>query len=79
MATAGFVPAVPTINWSGVYAEPVSPLALTKPVKTQAWQSDFVNNLARSEAQRNPNANLRVQVNVAPKLTAELSSLHSNV
>ena len=79
LATAGFVPAVPTINWSGVYAEPVSPLALTKPVKTQAWQSDFVNNLARSEAQRNPNANLRVQVNVAPKLTAELSSLHSNV
>jgi hypothetical protein len=35
---------------------------------TPAWQDDFVNHLARSEAQRNPNASLKVQVDVAPKL-----------
>jgi hypothetical protein len=81
LASAGLASTGPNIDWSNLYAEPVQ--ALATPVaassKAQEWQADFVNQLALSEAERNPNANLRVQVAVAPKLKAELNTLHSHV
>jgi hypothetical protein len=75
----GLVPAVPMIDWSSLHADTTPQIVLPTPAKAPAWQSDFVNHLARSEAQRNPNASLRVQINVAPKVSANLSTLHSSV
>ena len=67
----------PTIDWSGAYAAPVLPASAAAKARAPSWQSDFVNHLARDQAQRNPNAGLRVQVGVSPKLSAGLGSLHS--
>jgi hypothetical protein len=59
----------PSIDWSATYGGPVVGTAPAAG-KTAKWQDDFVNHLARSEAQRNPNAGLRVQVDVSPKLNS---------
>ena len=79
-APAGqFMPAVaPIIDWSGSYAAVVANKAPPASSKSSAWQGDFVNHLARNEAQRNPNASLKVQINVAPKVSPNLSSLQSS-
>jgi hypothetical protein len=55
----------PAIAWSVDYDGVLLP-----PTPAAGWQQDFVSHLARSEAQRNPNAGLRVQVELAPKLAA---------
>ena len=60
--------AAPAIDWSANYA--VNLVPNVSPVKD--WQQDFVNHGARSEAQRNPNASLKIQVGLAPKLGAAL-------
>jgi Ca2+-binding RTX toxin-like protein len=70
------VAAAPTIDWKApVIASP----AAVASAKAANWQEDFVNHLARSEAQRNPNAGLKVQVNVTPKLAATLGALEPTV
>jgi hypothetical protein len=71
--------AAPQINWSHIQADTPPQIRVATPAKAAAWQSDFVNHLARNEAQRNANANLRVQINLAPKLATPLSALHSIV
>jgi hypothetical protein len=76
-AAFGAAPA-PTIDWSGNFAAPVVSAAPAA-AKTPKWQDDFVNHLARTEAQRNPNAALRVQVDLAPKLSAALRPLQPTV
>jgi len=73
------LPAAPKINWTSIGTDTPPQIVLPTPAKAPAWQSDFVNHLARSEAQRNPNASLRVQINLAPKVSADLSALHSSV
>jgi hypothetical protein len=55
----------PGIAWSVSYEGTLLP-----PTPASGWQQDFVSHLARSEAQRNPNAALKVQVDLAPKLGA---------
>jgi hypothetical protein len=55
----------PAIAWSANYGGSLLP-----PSPPAHWQQDFVNHLARSEAQRNPNAALKLQVDLSPKLTA---------
>jgi hypothetical protein len=57
--------AAPAIAWSVGYNGVLLP-----PAPPADWQQDFVSHLARSEAQRNPNAALKVQVELAPKLAA---------
>ena len=67
------------IDWNRRYSAPEK---VTIPVAASTggdWRGDFVTQLGRSEAERNPNASLRVQINVAPKLKAELTSIHSGV
>jgi hypothetical protein len=71
--------AAPQINWTPIGTDTPPQILVAAPAKAPAWQSDFVNHLARTEAQRNPNANLRVQINLAPKVSANLSALHSIV
>jgi hypothetical protein len=65
--TAGLKPqaAAPAIAWSASYGGSLLP-----PTPPANWQQDFVNHLARSEAQRNPNASLKLHVDLAPKLGA---------
>jgi hypothetical protein len=65
------------IDWSGRIALPVQPAGAAG--KAQEWHTDFVTQLGRTEAERNPNASLKIQVTVAPKLKAELSALHARV
>ncbi|HET6787902.1 MAG TPA: hypothetical protein VFH49_08075, partial [Aquabacterium sp.] len=47
------------------------------PVSSGQWQQDFVNHLARSEAERKPNAGLRItlQPEVSASASPSLSSL----
>ena len=73
------LPAAPRIDWAHIHTDTAPKILVATPAKAPAWQSDFVNHLARTEAQRNPNANLRVQINLAPKVSADLSALHSIV
>jgi hypothetical protein len=69
--------ASPLIDWSTGVTTPLPPVSAD--AATPAWQGDFVNHLARSEAQRNPNASLKVQVDVAPKLGSTSRSLSPTV
>jgi Ca2+-binding RTX toxin-like protein len=73
------LPEAPQINWTYIHTDTPPQILMPTPAKPAAWQSDFVNHLARTEAQRNPNANLRVQINLAPQLSPGLSALHSSV
>ena len=64
--------AVPfTINWDQAYSD--TPVRRANPGST--WVKDFVQNLGQSEASRNPNASLRVQIPVVGKTTPALSRL----
>jgi hypothetical protein len=40
----------------------------------RGWVDDFVNHLAKSDAQRNPNSGLRLHLDVAPRLTKGVSA-----
>ena len=57
--------AVPVINWDAVLASDVSASA-----GRSSWVADFVNGMALTEAERNPNSSIRVEV---PKQTRRLS------
>jgi hypothetical protein len=62
-------PQSPVIDWSVAQAPadaPASPVA----ARGGNWQDEFVNHMAKTEAQRKPNAAMRVQVDVNPKLGA---------
>jgi Ca2+-binding RTX toxin-like protein len=77
VASAVLAPEALAIDWGNVYQEPAAALAPSAAASgTTDWRSDFVTGLGRSEAERNPNASLRVQVNVAPKVKPELSVLN---
>jgi hypothetical protein len=67
------------IDWNRRYSAPEKVAIPVAASRNQDWQGDFVTQLGRSDAERNPNASLRLQINVAPKLKAELSSIHSGV
>jgi hypothetical protein len=57
------------IDWSaGTAPMPLTVSAVA--ARTSNWQDEFVNHLAKTEAQRNPNAGLRIQVDLSPKLGA---------
>ena len=58
------VPA-PVIDWSAALEPGVQAAAQAAP--NRGWVGDFINHLARSEAQRNPNLGLRVHADVTPK------------
>jgi hypothetical protein len=71
-------PGSPVINWSnsfpaaGVWSAPAADWS--KP----SWRGDFVNHLAQSETQRNPNASLRLHIPVTAKVSPTLSGLSFN-
>jgi hypothetical protein len=52
--------AAPTINWDN-RIDVAGNLAPSPAAGSPAWLDDFVNHLGRSEAQRNPNAGIRVR------------------
>jgi hypothetical protein len=64
-------PAKPVIDWSARVAD----LPVPTPAKVPAWASDFVSDLGRSDAERNPNEKLRVKTPVLPNATLKLGSL----
>ncbi|MBW6493254.1 MAG: hypothetical protein K0B16_01635 [Burkholderiaceae bacterium] len=72
-------PTVPSIDWSKFYDSPAAGVVLPKALKAPAWQTDFVNNLARKGEPSNPNSILRIQIDAAPKVNSELSRLHSPI
>ncbi|MBL8470825.1 MAG: hypothetical protein JNM98_03430 [Rhodocyclaceae bacterium] len=71
-AAAAAPTAQPVIDWQGSYAEASRKKAA--PATDSRWLGDFVNHLGRSEAQRNPNAALRVLLpvehGIAPKVNS---------
>ncbi len=58
---------LPSIDWTASFG-------VTNSVNAAApgWQQDFVNHNGRTDVQRNPNAALKVQVELAPKLSGNL-------
>jgi hypothetical protein len=66
---------VPHIDWAAMN-QGLKAAAKSAPVAV-SWQTDFVNHLGRSEADRNPNAKLRIQIDPAPRVSAGLSSLET--
>ena len=60
----------PVIDWSNGSTRTVAAEA-----SASKWVGDFINHLGKTEAQRNPNAALRLQVDAAPKVTPRLSVL----
>jgi Ca2+-binding RTX toxin-like protein len=62
----------PLIDWkSKTFGDDTKPEEETP----QAWIADFLNHAGQSEAQRNPNAGLRIHVPVTGKIAAEVSQL----
>jgi len=55
----------PRIQWGKFQHQPVVPAPQAQPL----WVDDFVQHLGKSEAVRNPNASLRVQIPVAAQTT----------
>ncbi len=69
MAASGAT--VPGIDWGALNrAHPSA--ARSVPAPAASWQTDFVNHLARSEAERNPNARMRIQLDVSLEADVEL-------
>ena len=61
---------MPSIDWSslGTGQKTTGKTAASG----SSWQTDFVNHLARNEAERNPNAKMRIQLDVSPEADVEL-------
>ena len=66
-----------SIDWSSPALE--TPVKIRKgdapAVAQPAWLGDFVNHLARTESQRNPNLGIRVQVEPASRASASLNKI----
>jgi hypothetical protein len=65
-----------SIDWTDPVVDPARKKADKKdaPASSQpAWHGDFVNHLARSESQRNPNLGIRVQVDAGSRVGATLN------
>jgi Calx-beta domain/FG-GAP-like repeat/Bacterial Ig domain/TLD len=62
----------PLIDWK---SKPVGDDKSAEEETPQTWIADFLNHAGQSEAQRNPNAGLRIHVPVAGKIAAEVSQL----
>jgi hypothetical protein len=77
--TSGQQAPIPAIDWLNGDIGSAQWLATPSANKVQGWQNSFVNDLARNEKQRSPNASLRIQIDVAPRVTAELKTAHSRV
>ena len=60
----------PVIDWSAGRSRPQAGTTAS----ADKWLGDFVNHLGKTQAQRNPNAALRLQMDVAPKLAPRLST-----
>jgi hypothetical protein len=45
---------------------------------TASWQSRFVNHLGATPERMNPNAKLRLHVEVTPRVTADLASVEAH-
>src|SRR5262249_34671075 len=56
---------VPTIKWDNSDDDAAENLASDPAAGSPAWLDDFLNHLGQTEAQRNPNAGIRVRVPVA--------------
>ncbi|HEX2136568.1 MAG TPA: hypothetical protein VHG30_11795, partial [Microvirga sp.] len=54
-------PSAPTINWGSSQTGALDHLDVGSPHGTSAWLDDFLNHLGTTQAQRNPNAGLRVR------------------
>ncbi|MCB1943613.1 MAG: hypothetical protein KDI53_16485, partial [Candidatus Accumulibacter sp.] len=65
----------PVIDWSASLGGQGSGADVVRPAARSDWLGDFVNHLARSEAKRNPNAALRVQVDASPRATPSLTTM----
>jgi hypothetical protein len=64
-----------SIDWSADAPESSKAKKLDKAAPSQpAWLGDFVNHLARSEAQRNPNLGIRVEVSAASRVSGSLKA-----
>ena len=62
-----------SINWGEAGTDVVKLKKGDTPVTAQpAWAGDFVNHLARTNSERNPNLGIRVQVDVASKVSSTL-------
>ena len=72
-ATPIYVSADRSIDWSQPVLDVTKPKKGDVPVTAQpAWVGDFVNHLARTNSERNPNLGLRVQVEAASKVLSTL-------
>jgi hypothetical protein len=59
-----------SIDWSGTFDQPAKKKDKAGDAPAQpAWLGDFVNHLARSETQRNPNLGIRVHVETGSRLS----------
>jgi len=68
-----YVSADRSINWGEAGTDVVKLKKGDTPVTAQpAWAGDFVNHLARTNSERNPNLGIRVQVDVASKVSSTL-------
>ena len=76
---------LPTVDWSAPVRPPADTAVSRKatgpgvatPSSAASWQRDFVNHLGRTEGQRNPNAALRLQIDLASRVSASLSKMES--
>ena len=72
-ATPIYVSADRSIDWSQSAPDLAKPKKGGAPVTAQpAWVGDFVNHLARTNSERNPNLGIRVQVEAASKVSSTL-------
>jgi hypothetical protein len=82
-ASASVATTAPLIDWSrapvAAAANPRTAAATAERVRAPApWQSRFVNHLGATPERMNPNAALRVHVDVTPRVTAELATLEGS-
>jgi len=72
-ATPMYVSADRSIDWSQPVLDVTKPKKGDVPATAQpAWVGDFVNHLARTNSERNPNLGIRVQVEAASKVSSTL-------
>ncbi len=69
----------PVINWGTDFNAKGDWIKPVKAEKTPTWLGDFINHLTQSEAQRNPNASLKLQVPVSSKVLPALNALTPRV
>ena len=66
----------PAIAWASVAAPPTASTTRSQAsAAPRGWVGDFVNHLARSDAQRNPNAALRLHIDLPARVSPQLGAL----